>query len=44
MMNAIKKAVTQRLGGDRPSPVRSFAAASVVGTAAGVVAYRLLRG
>jgi hypothetical protein len=33
----------RRLGGERPSRARALVTAAVVGTAAGVVTYRLLR-
>jgi hypothetical protein len=42
-METIKKAVSERLGGGRPSPLRAFTAATATGATVGVVVYRLLR-
>jgi hypothetical protein len=42
-MGTIKKALSERLGGGRPSVVRAVAAATVAGAGTGVVVYRLLR-
>jgi hypothetical protein len=36
-------AAAQRIGGQRPSALRSAAAAGAAGTATGLVVYRLLR-
>ena len=36
-------AVADRLGGDRPGPLRAVAGAAVAGGVTGVVVYRLLR-
>jgi hypothetical protein len=42
-MGSIKKALSERLGGGRPSTLRAVAAAAATGTATGVVMYRFLR-
>jgi hypothetical protein len=42
-VSTVKKAVAQRASGDRPGPLRAFGAAVVVGVAAGVLTYRMLR-
>jgi hypothetical protein len=42
-MKTLKKAVSERLSGGRPSVPRALGAATVAGAAAGVVVYRLLR-
>jgi hypothetical protein len=42
-LETVKKAVAQRAAGDRPGPLRAFGAAVVVGVAAGVLTYRMLR-
>lgn len=39
----LKHVVADRIGGKRPAPPRAMGAAFVVGTTAGVIAYRLLR-
>jgi hypothetical protein len=39
----IKSAVTSRLAGDRPSPVRAVLVSAVAGAAAAAVTYRVLR-
>lgn len=44
MMGIVKRAIAQRISGDRPSPLRAIAAATVVGAATAVVTYRILRG
>jgi hypothetical protein len=36
-------AAAQRIGGQRPSPLRAVVASTAAGTATGVVVYRLLR-
>jgi hypothetical protein len=43
-MKTVAPAVADRVGGKRPSRMRSFLAAVVVGAASGVLTYRLLRG
>jgi hypothetical protein len=42
-MKSLYTAIIQRLGGERPSPLRAAAGAGVAGTVAGVLVYRLLR-
>jgi hypothetical protein len=42
-MGSLKKAIEQRLGGDRPGVMRAVAGATVAGAATGLVVYRLLR-
>ena len=42
-LRTVSKAASGRLRGDRPGPLRAFAAATVAGVAAAVVTYRLLR-
>ena len=42
-VKAVAKAAADRLSGDRPGPLRAAVAAAVVGTAAAVLTYRLLR-
>jgi hypothetical protein len=42
-MKSLYRATIQRLGGDRPSPIRAVAAAAAAGTATGILVYRLLR-
>ena len=42
-MGILKKAVTDRLKGDRPSPARAVLAAVVAGGAAAAVTYKALR-
>jgi hypothetical protein len=39
----VGKAVGQRAAGDRPNPLRAFAASVVVGAGVAVVTYRSLR-
>jgi hypothetical protein len=39
----VGKTVAKRVTGSRPSPLAAFAVAVVVGVAAGVAAYRVLR-
>ena len=41
--NPLTKAVTQRIKGDRPGPVRALIGATIAGGATSVVVYRLLR-
>jgi hypothetical protein len=43
VIGLLKKAVLDRITGKRPSPPRAAGAAAVVGGAAGVLTYRLLR-
>lgn len=43
-MSAVEAAVAQRLGGERPTPIRAAVAAATVGAAAAVTTYKLLRG
>jgi hypothetical protein len=43
MRGIIGKAVADRAGGNRPSPLRAAAAAVVAGVAAAGVTYKLLR-
>ena len=43
MAGVVKDAVTKRLSGDRPSPVKASLAAAVAGAAAAVITYRALR-
>ena len=42
-LRTVGKAASDRILGDRPGPLRAFGAAVVVGVAAGVATYRLLR-
>jgi hypothetical protein len=42
-MSVVKDAVAERVEGDRPGRARAVIAAIVIGVAAAVVAYRLLR-
>lgn len=42
-LRTVGKAASDRISGGRPGPLRAFAAAAVVGIAAGVATYRLLR-
>ena len=42
-MGILKKAVTDRLKGDRPSPPRAFVAAAVAGLVVAVITYKALR-
>jgi hypothetical protein len=44
MMGIVKRAVAERLSGDRPSPLRAALAAAVAGAVAAGVTYRVLRG
>jgi hypothetical protein len=39
----VKDAVSQRLGGDRPSPLKASLAAIAAGAAAALLTYRVLR-
>jgi hypothetical protein len=39
----VEEAVSQRLDGEDPSRLRALGAAIIIGVAAGVLAYRLLR-
>jgi hypothetical protein len=43
MIDFVKRAVVDRIGGKRPSPVRAVAAAAVVGGVAAGVTYKALR-
>jgi len=43
MTGFVKSTVGKRLRGDRPSAVRALLVAILVGTAAAVVAYKLMR-
>jgi hypothetical protein len=43
VLQMVKRAVTSRLAGDKPSPVKAALVAVVVGTAAAVVTYQVLR-
>jgi hypothetical protein len=43
MSDVVGEAVAQRLQGDEPSRLRALGAAIMIGCAAGVAAYRLLR-
>jgi hypothetical protein len=43
MAGFVKEAVAQRVGGDRPSPVKASFVAIATGAAAALVAYRVLR-
>ena len=43
MSHFLNRVVVDRIGGKRPAPPRAMGAAFVVGTAAGVLTYRLLR-
>ena len=42
-MGILRDAVTDRLKGDRPSPVRAIVAAAVAGGAAAAITYKALR-
>ncbi len=42
-LRSVWKAIADRLGGGRPGPMRAFIAAVVVGLAAAILTYRLLR-
>jgi hypothetical protein len=42
-VKSIQRAIEERLGGGRPSPVRALLAAIVAGFMAAVLVYRLLR-
>ena len=43
MAGFVKSAVMERLGGDRPSPLKAALVALAVGAVAAVLTYRLLR-
>ena len=43
MSDFIKRIAAERIGGERPGAPRAMGAAAVVGAAAAVVTYRLLR-
>ena len=43
MSDMLKDAVTSRLAGDKPSPVRAALVSAVAGAAAAAVTYRVLR-
>ena len=42
-MGVLKRAVADRMKGDRPSPVRAVLAATVAGGIAAVITYKALR-
>jgi hypothetical protein len=42
-MGPLVKSVTDRLGGNRPSPIRAFAASAIAGGIVAVVTYKALR-
>jgi hypothetical protein len=42
-MGILKRAITDKLKGDRPSPVRAVAAAAVAGVVSAAVTYKVLR-
>ena len=42
-MGPLKRTVMERLGGDKPSPLRAGVAAAIVGAGAGAITYKLLR-
>jgi hypothetical protein len=42
-LRSVWKAISERLGGGRPGALRAFIVAVVVGLAAAVITYRLLR-
>jgi hypothetical protein len=42
-MGSLRKAIEQRVRGDRPGVVRAVAGATIAGAATGLVVYRLLR-
>ena len=42
-MSVVASAAQERAQGEQPSRMKSFAAATVAGVAAGVIVYRLLR-
>lgn len=44
MVGVVKNAITDRLTGKRPAAPRAIVAAAVVGVAAAVITYRVLRG
>jgi hypothetical protein len=43
MRDFMKRVIADRLGGDKPSPIRAFGAATVVGVAAAGITYKALR-
>jgi hypothetical protein len=43
MAGFVKSAVTERLSGDGPSPLKASLAAAVAGAAAAVLTYKVLR-
>jgi hypothetical protein len=43
MASLLKRTAVDRIAGERPGAPRAFGAAVVVGTAAAVITYRLLR-
>jgi hypothetical protein len=43
MAGLLRRVASQRLGGDRPSPIRAGLAAAAAGAAAAALTYRLLR-
>jgi hypothetical protein len=44
MKGIVKRAVSERMRGKRPSPVRALATAVAAGVAAATVTYKVLRG
>jgi hypothetical protein len=44
MTGIVKHALSERMRGKRPSPVRALAAATVAGAAAAGITYKVLRG
>jgi hypothetical protein len=43
MVGFVKRAIADRIGGDKPSPFRAIGVATVVGVAAAGVTYKALR-
>jgi hypothetical protein len=43
MAGFVKSAVTERLSGDRPSPLKASLAAAAAGAAAAMLTYKVLR-
>jgi hypothetical protein len=44
MAGMVKRALAERVGGKRPSPLRAVVAAAAAGVAAAGITYRVLRG
>jgi hypothetical protein len=42
-MGPLRRTVMERLGGDKPSPLRAAVAAAIVGIIVAVITYKLLR-